>query len=197
MYTVNGNRHQITIDGKTFWVDSNQEEALIRWLEANGFHDKWRRTDYGLKSNAARYTPDLEVSVLLPNGKTDRAIVESKPTLKHFDSGAKERMRKVAKYYGSSTLLLYTHDTQIWRTIDTKTGVVSECATPLPGAISIGKLYQPATKRAKGTVWGKRYRERLEIGKSITMLLMNGLESGMRVLFAPSQKNKGRRKRKK
>lgn len=113
MYTAKANRHQVTIDGHTFWVDSNQEEVLIRWLEANGFHDKWRRTDYGLKSSAARYAPDLEVSVLLPNGKTDRAIVESKPTLAHFDTNAKERMRKVAKFYGSSTLLLYTHDSRL------------------------------------------------------------------------------------
>jgi len=32
MYTSHGNKYQVTIDGKTFQVDSNQEENLIRWL---------------------------------------------------------------------------------------------------------------------------------------------------------------------
>lgn len=75
--------------------------------------------------------------------------------------------------------------------------MVTECAIPLPGAIPIHKLFQPITKRAKGTSWGKHYRERLEIGKSVTMHVLNGLEIGMRTLFAPSVKNKRRRKRRK
>lgn len=80
MYSRRGHRHQITVDGKTFWVDSNQEEALILWLEENGFHDKWRHLDYGLKVGKNNYTPDLELSVFF-DGMTYRALVESKPTL--------------------------------------------------------------------------------------------------------------------
>lgn len=181
MYKSRGNRHQVTIDGKTFWVDSNQEEALIRWLEANGFHDHWRRSEDGIQVGRYRYTPDIEVSVLTEDGMTTRAIVESKPTLGHLGEKQLIAMRKTAKFYGTDVLLLYTHDFKEWQRINIKTGEILSELTPVPGKIPINKLYKPLTRKGS-KVWNHQYRQRLELGTRTILLAANLLEKSMRSL---------------
>ncbi len=198
MYTSQGNRHQITIDGKTFWVDSNQEEALILWLEENGFHDRWRHIYYGLKVNGSHYTPDLELSVQLSDNMTHRAIVESKPTIKHFNGYIGRRMRGIARFYFTDLLLLYVHDADKWYRIDIKTGELSEFGVPTPGEIPINKLYKPWTKKAPNIHY-HRYRQRLELGKMMILAVIDAIEKGtqatVRALITPSRKRRRRRKR--
>lgn len=195
MYTSHGNRHQVTIDGKTFWVDSNQEETLILWLEENGFHDRWRHIDYGLKVNTSHYTPDLELSVQLSDNMTHRAIVESKPTIKHFNGYIGRRMRGIAKFYATDLLLLCVHDVDKWYRIDIKTGELSEFGVPTPGEILINKLYKPWTKKAPN-VYYHRYRQRLELGKMATLFVIDAIESGLKSLFTPPKRKRHGRGRK-
>lgn len=189
-----GNRHQITIDGQTFMVDSNQEEKLIRWVEANGFHDKWIHRDYGVNVGQNNYTPDLELSVLLPDGMTHRALVESKPSLNRFNDYISRRMRGVAKHYYSEVLLLYTHDTDTWYRIDIKTGQLSRFGVPVPGDYPINKLYKPFTKKAP-RIRSHTYRQRLALGKMATLAILDMIEGSIQSLFGV-KKTKRRRYRK-
>lgn len=189
MYKTAGHRHQVTIDGKTFWVDSNQEETLIRWLEENGFHDKWRHLDYGIKSGKDNYTPDLELSVFF-NGMIHRALVESKPSLSFFNNYISRRMRGSAKYYYTELLLLYVHDTKAWYRVDKKTGEINEFGIPVPAERPIARLYTPFSKKAPNKYY-HQYRERLALGRTITLKVADGIESGLQALLFP--KNTKRR----
>lgn len=199
MYKSRGNRHQITVDNKTFWVDSNQEEALIRWLEENGFHDRWRHMDYGMQVGSYRYTSDLEVSIQTSNSMTTRAIVESKPTLKFLSDKQKLAMRKTAKFYGTNVLLLYTHDFKSWQSIDIKTSDILSEVVPIPGKIPIDKLYQPLTRKGS-KVWNHQYRQRLELGKRSLLFSLDMIEKGLQALgkslvLKPNRKRGYRRRR--
>lgn len=194
MYKARGNRHQVTISGKTFWVDSNQEEALIRWLEANGFHDRWRRSSIGIQVGSYRYTPDIEVSVLTENGMTTRAIVESKPTQGHLSENQLLRMRKTTKFYATDMLLLYTHDFKKWQRINVKTGEILSEQTPTPGIKRIDELYKPWTRKGS-KVWGHEYRQRLELGKRSALLFAAFLEKSMQALVGTLFPTKRNRKR--
>jgi hypothetical protein len=190
MYTRAGNRHWITIDGKTIRVDSNQEEDLIKWLEENGFHDKWRRLATGLHVGKYNYTPDIEASVFL-DGMTTRAIVESKPAVSFLGENQSERMRGIAQHYHTELFLLFAHDTKKWYRIDKSSGDVREFGVPIPGKLPAKKLYNPFTKKAPG-VHGHTYRQRLQIGKMVTLLAMDGIVAGLRAVFTP---RKTRRRR--
>jgi hypothetical protein len=193
MYRSKGNGHQITVSGKTFWVDSNQEEVLIRWLENNGFHDRWRRTDYGIQVGNYRYTPDIEVSIQVNEKMTTRAIVDSKPTLGHLSADTIKRMRKTAKFYATDKLLIYTHDFKSWQRINIKTGEILSEAVPTPGKIPIDKLYEPWTRRGS-KIWSHEYRQRLELAKRILLFSLVLIEKGLRV-FVKSLIPTPRRKR--
>lgn len=190
-----GNRHQITVDGRTFWVDSNQEEHLIRWLEDNGFSKRWRRLDTGLTVGRKNYTPDLEVSVEL-DGMTHRALVESKPTLSAFTPSISKRMRGVAKHYFTKLLLLYVHDTNTWYRVDVKTGELSEFTDLVPGKISIAKLYKPLTVSGK-KIYAHRYRERLQLGKKLAVAAGKNIDYAITTLLTPKKPRRSRRRRKK
>lgn len=55
------NRHEVTIAGKTFWVDSNLEERVLLWLENNGFRASTAEypfsVNYPYRMGAKRYCP--------------------------------------------------------------------------------------------------------------------------------------------
>lgn len=193
MYQSRGNRHEITIDGRTLTVDSNQEEALLTWLEEDGFHDKWRQPEYGMQIGKWRYKPDAEISVRVADGVSTRAIVESKPTLGHLGEKQKFNMRKVAKFYHTDMILLYVHDIKKWYRVDIKTGALSECGVPVPGHLPIGKLYKPFT-RYGSKVFHNEYRQRLELGKRSTLKGLELIESVMlgivRAFFAPPKRRR-------
>lgn len=191
---IRGNRHEVTIDGKTFWVDSNQEEALIRWLEDNGFHDRWLRRDYGVSVGTNNYTPDLELSIQLDH-MTHRAIVESKPDLASFTPYVSHRMRGVAKHYLSDVLLLYVHDKNIWYRVDTKTGILTEFSSPTPGGVPIKKLYKPLTVRARN-IYAHRYRKRPEISKKVARIAIDGAQSLLIEMLGAKKKKRRRFRRK-
>lgn len=189
-----GNRHEITLAGNTFWVDSNQEEMLLRWLEGNGFQGRWRRLDDGLSVGHNNYTPDLELSVQF-DGMTHRALVESKPSKRFFTDYVSGRMRGVTRHYFSDVLLLYVHDEKKWYRVDKKTGMFSDFS-PVPGEILINKIYRPFTKKARSVRY-HRYRKRLELGKMAVGLLADTLDFGVKALFERNQKRRRTRKRKK
>lgn len=190
-----GNRHQITVDGRTFWVDSNQEEYLIRWLEDSGFSKRWRRLGTGLTVGKNNYTPDLELSIEL-DGMTHRALVESKPTLAAFTPYVSRRMRAIAKHYFTKLLLLYVHDTATWYRIDIKTGELSKFTELVPGKIPITKLYKPLTVTAK-RIYAHRYRKRAGpvIVKKAASVVVEGVAETITALLGPTKKRKARRRR--
>lgn len=188
-----GNQHYITVDGKTFQVDSNQEEVLIRWAEANGFHDRWMRRDYGVSRNGNNYTPDLELAVQL-DGMTHRAIVESKPELAAFNSYISRRMRGIARHYYTELLLLYVHDTKTWYRIDIKTGALSNFGVPTPGINPISASYKPWTKKAP-RVYAHTYRQRIEFGKIVLNITADVLEGFVKLVVGPPKRGRRRRRR--
>ncbi|HCH33927.1 MAG: hypothetical protein UY35_C0014G0015 [Candidatus Saccharibacteria bacterium GW2011_GWC2_48_9] len=199
MYNSRGNQHQVNIGDSIFWVDSNQEEKLIRWLEANGFHGKWRRPEEGIQVGLYRYTPDVEISIQTPDGMTIRAIVESKPTMAHLGEKQKLAMRKTAKFYHTNVLLLYTHDFKSWQSIDIKTGEVLSDSVPNPGKIPIDKLYRPLTRKGAGA-WNHTYRQRLELGRRSLLFTLDMVEKGLSTFvrsLMPAMKTTRRRKRRK
>lgn len=189
------------IGGKTFGVDSNQEEVLIRWLEANGFHDKWRRPELGIQSGVFRYTPDIEMSVAVENGMTTRAIVESKPTLEHLSPDAKSRIRKTAKFYSTNLVLLYVHDSRMWYRVDIKTGALLHYGVPKPGDILIDDLFIPKT-RYGSKAFDHEYRQRRELGKRIVTSVAELAAKSLgfftdTILPPPRHKKRSRRHRQK
>lgn len=190
---MRGNRHQITVDNKTFWVDSNQEEALIRWAEANGFHDRWMRRYHGVSYGGNNYTPDLELSVQHEE-MTHRALVESKPYLKKFTPYVSRRMRGIAKHYFTDLLLLYVHDTNSWYRVDVKTGRLSDFGVPIPGKNPISTIYSPWTKKAP-KIYAHTYRQRMQPMKIALKITVNVLEDVMYAIVAPKKKSRRRRKR--
>ncbi len=190
---IRGNRHEITVDDKTFWVDSNQEEYLIRWLEENGFHECWLRRDHGVSVGINNYTPDLELSIQLDD-MTHRAIVESKPELASFTSYVSRRMRGIAKHYFSDVLLLYVHDKNIWYRVDIKTGDMEVFGIPVPGKIPIQKLYKPITIRAR-SVYAHNYRKRPEIVKKAARVAIDSAQSFLVGVFGVKKKTRRRRRK--
>lgn len=193
-YGGRGSRHEITLAGKTFWVDSNQEETLLRWLEDNGFSERWRRLDHGLNVGRDNYTPDLELSVQL-DGMTHRALVESKPVLAAFTPYVSRRMRGVVGHYFSNVLLLYIHDKKKWYRVDIKSGELSDFS-PVPGDIPIKKIYKPFTKKAPSVRY-HRYRQRLQLGKIAAGKFVDILEFSVNAIFGPRKKKRRRTKRSK
>jgi len=189
-----GNRHEVTIGGKTFWVDSNQEETLLRWLESHGFSGRWRRLGDGLSVGGSNYTPDLELSIQL-GGMTHRALVESKPTKAAFTPDVSRRMRGVARHYFTEVLLLYVHDEKQWYRADIKTGELSEFGVPTPGDLPVDKLYKPMTLSGR-RVYSHSYRERLDVkvGKTVARTVANSLESGLKAMFGPKKTRRRPRK---
>lgn len=193
MYQSRGNRHEVTIDGETFTVDSNQEETLLLWLEENGFHKKWRQPEYGMQIGKWRYKPDAEISVRVADNMSIRAIVESKPVLEYLNDDQKLRMRKVAKFYHTDMILLYVHDIKKWYRVDIKTGTLSEYGVPVPGHLPIDKLYKPFTRHGS-KVFHNEYRQRLELGKRATLKGLELIEAMMvgtvRAFFAPPKRRR-------
>lgn len=187
---MRGNRHEVTIDNKTFWVDSNQEETLIRWIEENGFHDRWRRLNHGINVDSFNYTPDLELSIQF-EGMTHRALVESKPTVKAFEPDHLRRMSGVAKHYNSKILLLYAHDIRTWYRIDGPSGRVTEFGVPVPGEILITKLWKPITIRAP-KIRAHTYRRRLIDGRKITFVVLGIIQKCLMSIFGAYKKPRRR-----
>jgi hypothetical protein len=76
MATRRGNRHQVTIDNQTVWLDSNNEEqALRQFIDHYGFSGKWLRPAHGIKHAGKYYSPDFELAIN-DYGTAARALVE-------------------------------------------------------------------------------------------------------------------------
>lgn len=140
------------------------------------------------------YTPDLELSIQL-DGRTHRAIVESKPDLASFTPYVSRRMRGIAKHYYSDVLLLYAHDKDIWYRIDIKTGTLQEFGTPAPGKKPIHALYAPLTVRAR-SVYAHTYRKRPEVIKKAARVVIDGGHSFLIGMFGVEEKTRRQRRRK-
>lgn len=139
MYRIPAKPGWVEISGKRLWVDSQLEAKVLRWLEANGFADRWDKTNMGAVIGKSRYTPDIELAVEL-DGTTHRAIVEIKPYITAFRAKDIRRMQGIAGYYKTKLLLLYADREKSWYRIDTKTGEQSSFDTPIPGHLPIKSL---------------------------------------------------------
>lgn len=192
MYTIRGNRHRVTIDGKTFWVDSNMEEAFIRQLEKSGFHGKWRRSRFGLGFGFARYTPDVELSII-HDSMNRHALVEFKPlSATQFPMRRRKAMLAVARFYKDAICLLYVEKTNKWFQIEPGGGL-HEFAPPTPGGLPIGELSRPRIAIPIMNQYGKAYFVRP--GNFAMKKTADGLEFFVRAFFV-SPEYRGRKRQK-
>lgn len=192
------NRHEATVGGKTFWVDSNLEERVLRELEANGFSGRWERPSKGTHAGGKNYTPDVYLMIEY-GGMSHRAILEIKPVLdgpRGFSDYISQRMRKAARVYYVDILLLYVDATRTYYQIDFKTGALTDFGFPVPAKIPIDKAYKPLTVPAK-SVWSHRYEQRLDsfAAKAILNVIADILEGTVNVLFGPAKPKRRLRRR--
>jgi hypothetical protein len=181
MATRRGNRHQITIDNQTVWLDSNNEEqALRQFINRYGFSGKWSRPIHGIKHVGRYYSPDFELAIN-DYGNTARAVVEVKEYRRDLTKGIIERMRVVANHYHTDCLFLYAVKKDEWYRIIKKSGIVRPCTPPLPGLLAFAELATPR-RFVTRNYYGRRYHQSLS--DSILTILRGWL-------YPP----KGRRKR--
>lgn len=181
MYTLRGNRHRVTIDSKTFWVDSDMEEAFIRQLEKNGFHGKWRRSRFGLGFGFARYTPDVELSII-HDSMNRHALVEFKPrSATEFPIWRRRAMLMAARFYKDTICLLYVKRTNKWFQIEPG-GKLHEFVPPMPGGLAVGELSRPRIAIPIMNHYGKAYFVRP--GNFFMKKSADGLEFFVKAFFA-------------
>jgi len=191
IYHSRGNKHTAVIGGKSVAVDSNLEERVLRWLEDNGFANRWEKPAIGLNEGVSNYTHDVDLSIQL-DGLTHRALVEIKPSKKYFTAYISRRMRGVAKFYNAAILLLYCEKENIWYRVDVKTGALSEFGVPVPGKLTINILHRPLAWDAC-SIYAHRYKKRIRPG----IIFIRGLADTMETLIVGPKTRKRRRRRKK
>lgn len=144
MYKKPATATNVTIGGQTIHVDSALEAQTIRWLENHGFSGRWRRLHRGISFRGSHYTPDLELAIEREDG-THRALVEIKPTLRHFtsDYDLLRRMHGIRNYYKTRYFLLFVGETKSWFRIGTTSGSLVPFYDLKPGKLTIRQLEQP------------------------------------------------------
>ncbi len=143
------------------WVytDSLMEAAIIKRLEANGFHDKWHRYQLGVGVGIFRYTPDVHLSVLHDNVNR-RALVELKPfSASDFKKKDRLRMLAAAKFYKDAICLLYVEKKKQWYFIEID-GSLTKTECPLPGILTMKELPRPRFMVPVMNRYGRLYWER-------------------------------------
>lgn len=145
------------------WVESQVEERFLRWIEVNGFSNRWERPNIGLHARGKNYTPDIYLMIEY-GGMSHRAVVEVKSVLDDqrygFTDYVSLRMRRASRVYFTDMLLLFVDKTQTWYRVNPKTGSLAEFGVPVPARIPISKAYKPLTVRST-SVWNHRYKQRL------------------------------------
>lgn len=186
-----GNRHWAEIDGKTVFVDSNMEEVFIKRLANNGFSGKWRRSKIGLGTGFARYTPDVELSVLDRDGMNRHALVEFKSqSASEFTPLRRMAMRAVSKFYKDSICLLYVEHMKTWYQIEPH-GKLHKIDPPTPGMLPLRELSRPRIAIPVMNQYGRIYFVRP--GHLILKKTADGMEFIVRII-AGSPKYRRRRK---
>lgn len=142
MYKFRSVRGRHQIDGKYVYTDSNMEADFLRELTANGFSGKLRRSKFGIGYGKARYTPDLELSIL-HDDMNRRALVEFKPvSTTQFEDDRRRAMLAASHFYKDAICLLYVKKTDAWFQLEPN-GRLHEFKQPVPGGVAIGELSRP------------------------------------------------------
>lgn len=192
MHNYRGHRHRVTIEDKTFWVDSDMEEVFIRRLVKNGFSGKWRRSRFGLGVGFARYTPDLELSILDTDGMNRHALVEFKPvSATQFKPWRRTAMLVVSRFYKDSICLLYVEKTKTWFQIEPH-GKLHKYHVPTPGGLPVHELSRPKFAIPIMNQYGKAYFVRP--GNFVMKKTADGLEFFVHAFFASPKYKRRRRK---
>lgn len=182
-YFYKANKHTAVINGISIEFDSNLEERVARWFEANGYQGRWRRLPTGVAVGEARYTPDFELSVE-ENGKSHRALVEVKPSRMELTPYIIRRMIAVSAHYFTDILLVYIDKEYSWLRIDKATAAVQAVSLPLPGRIPITELYSP-WQRFASSMGSHRYVKRVH-WEQWPLLLLAGFLEIIVLLIRPS-----------
>lgn len=190
---------QTVINGKVYWVDSHLEARMLTWLENNGFSGRWRRPEKGLNSGRWNYTPDIELFIQHEH-QMHLALVEIKPVLHHhrygFSKHIFERMRKVARVYFATMLLLYVEEDKTWYRINHKTGELTVFGVPIPAEETIDRAYKPLTVGAR-KIFHHEYKQRFDwyMFKAFAIVVADGLEGVVKHLTSPVRTHGSRGKR--
>jgi hypothetical protein len=178
-----GNRHQLTLDGQTIWLDSmNEEIALRRFIEQYDFSGKWLRPRHGIKHAGKYYSPDFELSIN-DYDRTSRALVEVKQYRRDFTMNIARRMRAVAGHYNTNYLFLYAVRKDEWYKLNRQTGEMLPCTPPQPGVLALTDLITP-----------KRYLARNWYGRRYYQSFSDSAFSVFRSVLSPTKPNRYRTK---
>jgi len=189
---------QVVINDTVYWVDSKLEARMLLWLENNGFSGRWRRPEKGLNVGKWNYTPDVELFIQ-HDGKMLLALVEIKQVLHDnrygFSKYIFERMRRAARVYFATMLLLYVDDEKAWYRIDYKTGKLTVFGRPVPAEKTIDQAYRPLTVGAR-KIYYHEYIKRVELYglTAFVNLWANGLEGALQYLTRPMNTYSRRRR---
>lgn len=191
MYYVKAKRKKHVIDGKRIWTDSLMEAEFIKGLVENGFSGRWRRSRFGLGFGAARYTPDVELSII-HDGMNRHALVEFKPvSATEFTVNRRNAMLASAKFYKDAICLLYVAKTKIWYQVE-PSGQLHEFGAPIPGGLAVGRLSRPRVALPIMNSYGKAYFVRP--GNFFLKKTADGLEFFVKSFFmSPKYKRRKRR----
>lgn len=167
------------------------EAEFIKELVDSGFSGKWRRSRFGLGYGFARYTPDLELSIL-HDGMNRHALVEFKPvSATEFKRARRRAMLAASRFYKDSVCLLYVKKTGKWFQLEPGGGL-HEFAPPIPGGVSIEKLSRPRFAIPIMNRYGKAYFVRP--GNFILKKTADGAEAFLKAFFV-TPKYRRRKKR--
>lgn len=173
------------------FVDSNMEEVFIKKLVKYGFSGRWRRSKFGIGTGFARYTPDVELSVLDRDGMNRHALVEFKSqSASEFKPLRRMAMRAVSKFYKDSICLLYVERTKTWFQVEPH-GKLHKIDPPTPGVVSVGELSRPRFAVPVMNQYGRLYFVRP--GHLILKKTADGMEFIVKTFFTPT---KGKRRKK-
>ena len=181
MYRYRGVRKKHLIDRKYLWTDSIMEAEFIKELVDNGFSGKWRRSRFGLGAGFARYTPDVELSIL-HDGMNRHALVEFKSTsAAEFTPKRRRAMLAVSKFYIDSICLLYVERTKTWFQVEPH-GKLHKFDPPTPGGLPIDQLSRPKIAIPIMNGYGRAYFVRP--GNFVLKKTADGMEFFVKAFFA-------------